>query len=325
MIVIISRENDISTCDVMDWLLHAKRTVIRINAEDTLTDLNINMDNSGKLQCIASFGNKKIDFSQVDCFWFRKGFLSYNLNITHSIRENVFKEISDHLKEEINTIVGLLIYLFEKTHSLGKYHQGNANKLISLAKACDVGLKIPETIVSCKKQDLTQFVEKHKNCISKSIQDILFFDDDDAKYYMNTAIAVKEDIDEMNSSFFPSQLQCNIPKRYELRVFYLAGNFYAMAIFSQQDPKTQLDFRNYNHQKPNRNVPYVLPKDIQHKLTRFMHEMNLDTGSIDMILIPEFEYVFLEVNPVGQYDMVSSPCNYYLHEKIAKYLQNENK
>lgn len=51
-----------------------------------------------------------------------------------------------------------------------------------------------------------------------------------------------------------------------------------------------------------------------------MKKMNLDTGSIDMIVTPELEYVFLEVNPVGQYDMVSVPCNYHLHSKIAKIL-----
>jgi hypothetical protein len=30
--------------------------------------------------------------------------------------------------------------------------------------------------------------------------------------------------------------------------------------------------------------------------------------------------VFLEVNPTGQYGMVSDPCNYYLDKKIAEYL-----
>lgn len=67
-------------------------------------------------------------------------------------------------------------------------------------------------------------------------------------------------------------------------------------------------------------VPYILPRAIELKINRFMKKMNLDTGSIDMIVTPELEYVFLEVNPVGQYDMVSVPCNYHLHSKIAKIL-----
>jgi hypothetical protein len=34
------------------------------------------------------------------------------------------------------------------------------------------------------------------------------------------------------------------------------------------------------------------------------------------------EYVFLEVNPIGQFGMVSAPCNYNLEKKIAQYLIN---
>jgi hypothetical protein len=48
--------------------------------------------------------------------------------------------------------------------------------------------------------------------------------------------------------------------------------------------------------------------------------MNLNTGSIDLICTKSGEYVFLEVNPVGQFSMVSFPCNYYLEEKIADLL-----
>ena len=39
-----------------------------------------------------------------------------------------------------------------------------------------------------------------------------------------------------------------------------------------------------------------------------------------MILNKNNEYVFLEINPVGQYGMVSEPCNYFLDKKIAHYL-----
>jgi len=44
------------------------------------------------------------------------------------------------------------------------------------------------------------------------------------------------------------------------------------------------------------------------------------SGSIDMILTPEDEYVFLEVNPVGQFQWVAEHCNYPINQKIAEYL-----
>lgn len=122
----------------------------------------------------------------------------------------------------------------------------------------------------------------------------------------------------MNTYLFPSLLQQNIDKKYELRIFYLNEKCYSMAIFSQNDEQTKVDFRNYNWDKPNRNVPYTLPNKIKNKLIIFMNSMGLKTGSIDLIVTPKDDYIFLEVNPVGQYGMVSIPCSYNLDYEIAK-------
>jgi hypothetical protein len=35
---------------------------------------------------------------------------------------------------------------------------------------------------------------------------------------------------------------------------------------------------------------------------------------------PDGREVFLEVNPVGQFGMVSAPCNYHLEKKVAELL-----
>jgi len=53
-----------------------------------------------------------------------------------------------------------------------------------------------------------------------------------------------------------------------------------------------------------------------------MKAVNLNTGSLDFIKSTDGEYVFLEVNPAGQFGMTSASCNYYLHKEIANYLTN---
>ena len=91
-----------------------------------------------------------------------------------------------------------------------------------------------------------------------------------------------------------------------------------MAIFSQGNQKTAIDFRNYDEVKRNRSVAFELPEDIKKKILHFMHEVELDTGSIDFILTPKKEYIFLEINPAGNIEMVSEPCNYYIEKRIAE-------
>ena len=58
-----------------------------------------------------------------------------------------------------------------------------------------------------------------------------------------------------------------------------------------------------------------------------MHDLKLKNGSIDIIKGIDNEYYFLEVNPVGQFGMVSKPCNYNIENFISKKLNeklNEN-
>lgn len=77
--------------------------------------------------------------------------------------------------------------------------------------------------------------------------------------------------------------------------------------------------------KPNRIVPYLLPKDIENKLKNMFKSLNLNCGSLDLIKTPSQEYYFLEVNPFGQFDMLSKACNYSIEKCIAKKLINEYK
>ena len=97
-----------------------------------------------------------------------------------------------------------------------------------------------------------------------------------------------------------------------------------MAIFSQMDEMTKVDFRNYNREKPNRCLPFKLPEEIKCKLVQFNKIMNLDTGSIDMIVTPDNKFYFIEVNPIGQFGWVSKNCNYRLEEKIALYFKTSD-
>jgi hypothetical protein len=48
--------------------------------------------------------------------------------------------------------------------------------------------------------------------------------------------------------------------------------------------------------------------------------VELSTGSLDLVRCPDGRFVFLEVNPVGQFGMISQPCNYRLEKEVAAHL-----
>lgn len=108
------------------------------------------------------------------------------------------------------------------------------------------------------------------------------------------------------------------------QVNFFEKKFYSMVIFSQNNEKTKVDFRNYDREKPNKVGPYKLPKNIESKLIKLMETIGLNTGSIDLVKGLDGDYYFLEVNPSGQFGMTSFPCNYNLHKKVANYLITNN-
>ncbi|MCR9134203.1 MAG: hypothetical protein NXI08_16675 [bacterium] len=204
-------------------------------------------------------------------------------------------------------------------------HSNYTKKLWNLFLAQKVGFTIPNTLVSNDSRLLKGFLEKNEKVITKSIErDLNHFNE--ARYLgvFGTRLIDKSNLQpyRLDGTGYHSLLQNYIEKEYELRVFFLKEKIWAMAIFSQSNTQTQIDFRAYDAQVPNRMVPFILSDENQSKISEFMKLANLDTGSLDFVMTKEKKLVFLEVNPVGQYDFVSTNCNYYLHEEIAITLSN---
>ena len=120
--------------------------------------------------------------------------------------------------------------------------------------------------------------------------------------------------------FHPSKFQQLIEKKIEIRLFYLDGKIYSMAIFSQRRDESKVDFRKYDFINPDRYVPFKLPTDIENSLTSLIKSVDLNTCSIDLIKGVDGKFYFLEINPVGQFGMVSKPCNYNLEMEMALFL-----
>jgi ATP-GRASP peptide maturase of grasp-with-spasm system len=218
---------------------------------------------------------------------------------------------------EANELFSYYVSNLKDKYSLGNAHVFNLNKLTQLEFAVRCGLTIPKTVVTNAKTELIKFSKDFKKIIIKPLQNIAFHSVNGKYFIPYTKILTEEMINEFPENFKPCLFQRYIEKKFEIRSFYLNEKFYSMAIFSQSNKQTAVDFRAYDKDLPNRVVPYKLPIDLEEKLRLFMQKFNLNTGSFDLIYSTENNYIFLELNPVGQFGMVSYPCNYFLEKQIA--------
>ena len=327
MILIITETSDNSTDDVIEWIHAFGKHVIRVNIEDKVRIKLVKYN--GKVPAVTFILNngEVINSDGITSYWYRRGDIkllgteNYDANIRNTVLKGI---VSKNLRNEVITIRDLLYYILQnKPVSIGNYFLSGNNKLIHISAARQAGLETPESIVCTEKKGLILFYNRFPSgIITKPISNgIGFFPKrnkkDNSVFAIYTSLLTGNDIEKIPTTFFPTLLQEKIDKKFELRIFYLKGRFYPMAIFSQNDDQTKIDFRRYNHKYPNRRVPYTLAPSLKKKLKKLMMDINLDTGSIDMIYSADNKYYFLEVNPVGQFGMVSYPCNYKLEKQIA--------
>jgi ATP-GRASP peptide maturase of grasp-with-spasm system len=321
MILIFSQlRNDMSTDDVIDWIEHLGGGFVRLNNADfDKMEFSYTVDES------ATTGSEG-QFDDVNSVWFRRWY-AVDYSFCEDLNDNMlsYYAMRRFLSNESDSASGLLFRSLKDKAWVSDPFNLSPNKIKMLHLAVSLGLKIPATLVTNTKEKLNSFYKTHEKLICKPITDSSRFEYDETVYQMLTAAIDDELINALPETFPHSLFQAQIEKALEVRSFFFDNAFYSMAIFSSANSKTEVDFRNYDFEKPNRTVPYQLPEEVEKKLTQLMKELDLDTGSIDIIVTPDDDFYFLEVNPVGQFAMVSQPCNFNLEKIIAeKLIENDH-
>ncbi len=332
MILIISEALEHSTTEVINWLRFLKQKYMRINAGDLVQIKEIRFKEIIPSVDFTVNGGDIINTDDLSGYWYRRGSLTVPLAYDYRkyIKERPLQNtVIENIGNEIKTLKELLYFIFEnRKNKLGGFYTKENNKLMHLSMAKEYGIAVPETMICTTKKAVIGFYKKNPGgIIIKAIGNSFTHiskkpNEQDTVFVSYTNVVKPADVDDFPESFPPTLLQSKIDKKCELRVFYLKGKFFSMAIFSQNDEKTKVDFRRYNKEKQNYRVPFALPVAVKRKLKAFMDAANLDTGSIDLIYDTAGNYIFLEVNPVGQFGMVSYPCNYNLEKEIAIVLSN---
>lgn len=323
MIIVFSEIFDMSTDAVCEWLYWYDQPFVRINGTDFARPSDqftgsLSLSNTGGLSFSFVINGKKIAADAVNAVWFRRD--------EPFKREELFDKINDNTlriplvyhagKERVRAREFFHTALLEKPH-LGNHHIKEVNKFEALYHASRNGLHIPDTLLSSDPAALSGFVSKNES-ITKAIRETDFFKSSSGEVFVSYTAGVQKK--DLGSAAFPVLLQKKVEKVFEIRSYFFKGRFYSMAIFSQSDHKTEVDYRRYNIENPNRNVPYRLPHQVETGLQQTMEALGLDNGSIDLIKTTDGKFVFLEVNPVGQFGMTSKPCNYYIEKDIAEWL-----
>ncbi len=318
MILILSHEEyEQGTDPVIDWLLYHQAPFLKITLHDLV---------SGRVNYQIDITNRDVRINgvsvrqQVQVIWHRR-LMGEMQNVLPRFSHPLHREVQHTVRRELTELVTYISTLFADKRWLTTFNKLNVNKLEMLNEAQRCGFTIPDSQIINNRTDLERFyASSPSGLISKTISNATtVYAQDDYLYGLFTQALTSDVIAHLPPSFFPTLFQQKVSADYEIRAFYLDGALYPTAILSA-NPQKSVDRKLDSSHKMTHMVPCQLPPVVEEAAHRFMHQIGLNTGCIDLIRDGSGAYYFLEINPVGQYLAESNQCNYHLEQRIADWL-----
>lgn len=175
-------------------------------------------------------------------------------------------------------------------------------KQLQLKLAGELGLELPPTLITSDPQAFLDFYREHDgDLVSKLLGTAMTKALKDSQLARFTQRVTRRDVGYADTiRYAPMIFQAYVPKRVELRITVVGDRVFAAEIHSQKANRTRVDWRRYD-MSHTPHYPHTLPADVERACLELVRRLGLRYGAIDMVLTPDGRYVFLEINPNGQY------------------------
>lgn len=176
------------------------------------------------------------------------------------------------------------------------------NKPLQIELAVREGFTVPESIIT---DDPEKIRALHRRCggrmVAKLVGGQIVAPTVDEQYVVYTALVESDDLrSDAALAACPAIYQRCVEKAFDLRVTVVGERLFACRIDSQGNEQGAVDWRRAGAGAlPIR--PYELDPDTAGRCLGLMRGLGLDLAGLDLIVTPEGETVFLEVNAAGQW------------------------
>ena len=325
MILILAQNYELNVNNVCQILDHYGARWFRLNGEDIPLRTSVHLECSGQGQsgALTAENGEPVPQAAIRAVWSRRhGQAELGDALSAGQKKFIRKECG-------YTLLGFYSLLDHAAWMNDYFREQKAvNKLYQLAMAKACGLRIPDTLVTQDPEAARGFYDRHAGAVlCKAISQSGHVPKDDTRrrgqqIYAN--VLAEEALDDLERvRYAPTLFQRYVDKDYELRVTVVGNAVFAAAIESQRSERTKVDWRRYDT-KNTPYYPYRLPEEIERALLALMRTLGLEYGAIDLIRATTGEYVFLEVNPGGQWGWVEGLTGHPINEAVARWLMTRS-
>jgi glutathione synthase/RimK-type ligase-like ATP-grasp enzyme len=188
-----------------------------------------------------------------------------------------------------------------------------SRKLLQLRVAQEVGLEIPATLITNDVAEARRFLDAHGDgaviCKAFSATE---------QQWRETRLVGEGELAQLdNVRYAPVIFQGYVPAEVDVRVTVVGRELFAAAIHSQESAY-KVDFRM---DMGNTHIDAEeLPSQTSKHLFDLMGRLGLVYGAVDLRRTPDGRYVFLEINPAGQWLFVEAATRQPIANALARLL-----
>lgn len=178
----------------------------------------------------------------------------------------------------------------------------NKGRQLAAARAC--GLAVPPTLVTNRPEAARAFWHAQGgDVVAKMLTPYSISMAGDTPFVYTSAVgeADLEALDGLRQS--PMVFQRRVPKAYELRAIVVGDRVFAGRIDAGASARGAVDWRRADVGELAWR-PAQVDDALRRKLCAVVRRLGLVYGAADVIVTPEGEPVFLEVNPAGEWGMI---------------------
>lgn len=302
MIVVVSFPDN-AHVDAVREHLRVPHVVVDLADFPVASTVSVATDDAGTSMAWRLPDGQVVDLAEVGAVWYRRlrplG-LSDDLDATGRLFA---------WSEATETVAGLWYSLdaWWMNHPLAD--DAAQRKILQLRVAVDVGLAVPDTLVTNDPDAARAFVDRlgPGRVIRKAFRNI-------SEAPRQTAVVGAEELARLDLvRYAPVIFQGFVAAELDLRVTVVDGEVFAAQIRSDADH--QVDYRLGLGTADVR--AHQLPDEVEDRLRELMARLGVSYGAIDLRLTPQGEYVFLEINPGGEYLFASQRTGQPVPQAIA--------
>jgi hypothetical protein len=307
--------------DHIEYMLRERGAgFVRLNPGKFPSEVEVSLAYSavGQARHTLRAGTEVIDLGGVSAVWYpRPQPASLHAEITDpSTRKLVQEECNQFLEDLWNCLDCLWLPGPPLVTKRAMF------KASQLRAAGALGFELPPTLFSNSPADFREFYRRHNGNIISKPAELSFSGLVGDRCYRYTEVVSKRDVAYAPAiRYCPVIFQAYVPKRVELRITVVGRRVFAGEIHSQASNHTRHDWRRYDFFQTVYQ-PHQLPPEVAERCVQLVENLQLCYGAIDMVLTPDGRYVFLEINPTGEYLWLEDATGLPISEAFCDLLQS---